>query len=271
MFPFIEMDKEKFPEGKLIFSEGDLGDDAYRILSGSVEIFIQEEGQKLVLATLGEGEIFGEMAMIENRPRSASARVIDPIEVEVIQRGDFSSMLEGGGEQMLPLLSTIFERLRVTNDRLLAALDQLNELEPSKTRRHHESFGLEQASLSVRVDADSEEMCNQTVLNGRVIKHFPFLFGRRGDIAGGDGSINNQLLVADRSPYRVSRKHCFLQSRADAIYVEDTMSRLGTIVNGISIGGKSRENRAKLSPGENTLILGGPDSQVRFKLLVEGS
>lgn len=265
------MKKEKFSKGKLVFAEGDMGDDAYRILSGSVEIYIQEEGQKLVLAILGKGEIFGEMAMIGNRARSASIRVIEPIEVEVIERGDFSSMLEGGREQMLPLLSTIFERLRVTNDRLLAALDRIHELEPSKRPRHHESFGLEHTSPSVRVNPGSEEMFGQTVLTGRVIRHFPFLFGRRGDIAGGDGSINNQLLIADRSPYRVSRKHCYLQSRADAIFVEDTMSRLGTIVNGIQIGGKSHENRAKLSPGENTLILGGPDSQVRFKLLVEGS
>lgn len=265
------MKKNKFSKGKLIFSEGAVGDDAYRILSGSVEISTQQDGQKLVLATLGAGEIFGEMAMIDNRPRSASARVIDPIEVEVIQREDFSSMLEGGSEQMLPLLRTIFDRLRITNDRLSLALDQLNELEPSKTRRHHESFGREQASLCIRLDPDSEEMSNQRVMKGQVIRHFPFLFGRRGNIVGGDGSINNQLLVADRSPYRVSRKHCFLQMRADTIFVEDTMSRLGTIVNGVSIGGESLESRAKLSLGENTLILGGLDSQVRFKLWVEGS
>jgi hypothetical protein len=209
------------------------------------------------------------MAMIENRPRSASARLIESTEVEVIQRDDFLSMLENGGEQILPLLGTTFEHLRVTNDRLLAALGQLHELEPGRFRRHHESFGLGQASLRVRVEPDSEEMLKQTVLSGRIINHFPFMFGRRAGIVGNDGAISKQRLLADRTPYRVSRKHCFLQSGPDAIYVEDTMSKLGTIVNGIPIGGKSRENRAKLSPQENSLILGGPDSQVRFKLQVE--
>lgn len=265
------MEKEKFSVGKLVFREGDSGTVAYRILSGCVEISIQENGQKLVLASLGEGEIFGEMAMIENRPRSASARVVEPTEVELINRDDFFSTLESDGERMLPLLTTIFERLRVTNDRLLAALDRLNDLEPKKRRHHHEALGFGQAELSVKIEPDSEEMSKQTVLHDQIVSHYPFMLGRRGEIAGNEAPASNQLLVADRSPYRVSRQHCFLQARPDAIYVEDTKSKLGTIVNGIHIGGSSRERRAKLSHGENTLVLGGPDSQVRFKLLVEAT
>lgn len=262
------MKKETFPIGKMIFSEGDPGKDAYRIISGRVDIFIQEDSQQVVLATLGEGEIFGEMAMIEKCLRSASARVLETTEVEIIERDHFLEVLESGGQQLLPLLSTIFERLRVTNDRLLTALDKLDELEPKGPRRHREVFGMKQSTLAVIVEADSEEMMKQTVLNGRVIERFPFLFGRRSEIAGGDMLIRNQLLLADRTPYRVSRKHCYLQSESDGIYIEDSSSKLGTIVNGVSIGGNSREDRVKLSPGENTLVLGGPDSQVRFKVEV---
>ena len=59
------MKKEIYPVGKTIFSEGDPGEHAYRIISGCVDIIIQEEGQQVVLATLGEGEVFGEMAMID--------------------------------------------------------------------------------------------------------------------------------------------------------------------------------------------------------------
>lgn len=262
------MNKETFPVGKMIFSEGDPGVNAYRIISGRVDVFIQEDGQQVVLSTLGEGEIFGEMAMIERCPRSASARVLETTEVEIIEREHFLEVLESGGQQLLPLLSTIFERLRVTNDRLLTALDKLDELEPSAPRRHREVFGMEQSTCEVIVEADSEELLKQSLLDGRVINRFPFLFGRRSEIAGGDMLIRNQLLLADRTPYRVSRKHCYLQSGADGIYIEDSSSKLGTIVNGISIGGKSRESRVKLSSGENTLVLGGPDSQVRFKLKV---
>lgn len=262
------MKTEKFPAGKLIFTEGDLGDEAYRIISGSVEISIQDQGQKLVLAALGVGEIFGEMAMIEHRPRSATARVLETAELEVIDRGDFQQILAQGGEKLVPFLTTIFERLRVTNERLLGALDKLDELHPSRDRRQRELFGGRENAITVEVQADSEEMSQQGALQGRVIRQFPFQFGRRGEFAGADTPTINQLLMVDRAPYRVSRKHCILDESADGVFVEDRSSRLGTFVNGVRIGGGSLEHRARLRSGENSLVLGDPDSQVRFKLIV---
>lgn len=116
------MKTDKIQAFKQIFAVGDHGDKAYRVVEGSVEISIQENGQKLVLALLGAGEIFGEMAMIESRPRSATARALEPTTLEVIARLDFQEVLDEGGEQLVPYLTTIFERLRVTNDRLLVAL-----------------------------------------------------------------------------------------------------------------------------------------------------
>jgi len=262
------MKTEKIPTGKLIFAEGDFGDEAYRIVEGLVEISIQDEGQKLVLATFGEGEIFGEMAMIENRPRSASARVLEATTVEVIGRQDFQQILAKGGEQLVPYLTTIFDRLRVTNDRLLAALDKLDTLEPARGHRPHKIFGSSESLIPVQIEPDTDEMRQQTALQQRLVKSFPFQFGRRGEFVGGEALVQNQLLVADRSPYRVSRKHCIMDTSADGIFIEDRNSKLGTIVNGIPIGGNSRETRVRLVSGKNTLVLGGLDSQVRFKLTV---
>ena len=62
--------------------------------------------------------------------------------------------------------------------------------------------------------------------------------------------------------------HCVIDSSADGVYIEDHSSRLGTIVNGIRIGGKSLESRVRLSAGSNSLVLGGGESQVRFSLTV---
>jgi CRP-like cAMP-binding protein len=259
---------ETFPAGKLIFSEGDFGDRAYRILQGSVEISIQDEGGKLVLSTLGVGEIFGEMAMVESRSRSATARVLEQTEVEVLAQEDFQRVFSRGNGQLLPYLTTIFDRLRMTNDRLLVALDRLNELEPSGIRQHQESYGSLQSSGAVNIRPDSSEMKQQTALQEQVAKSFPFQFGRRWELAGTEAVIRNQLLIADRAPYRVSRKHCVLGQSLSDFYIEDRTSKLGTIVNGIRIGGQSCETRVKLTSGVNTLILGGLDSQVRFVLTV---
>ena len=260
------MRTDKFQASKLIFSEGDQGDEAYRVAEGSVEISIQRDGQKLVLAILGAGETFGEMAMIESRPRSATARTLEPTMIEVIARQDFQQMLDEGGEQIVPYLTMIFDRLRVTNDRLLMALSQLNELQPAVKHRHQDIFGSRKSSAIVQIEADSEEMCQPTQLKKRCLRFFPFHFGRRAQLAGVEAFVQNQLLIADLSPFRVSRKHCMIDTSGDAVFIEDKTSQLGTIVNGILIGGKSLETRAKLIRGANTLVLGGQDSQVRFRI-----
>lgn len=135
------MKTDKFQALKLIFAEGDHGEHAYRVIEGSVEISIQRDGQKLILAILGADETFGEMAMIESRPRSATARALKPTIIEVIDRQDFQQILDEGGEQLVPYLTMIFDRLRVTNDRLLIALDKLNELQPAVKHRHQGIFG----------------------------------------------------------------------------------------------------------------------------------
>lgn len=265
------MNTDKFQALKLIFSEGDQGVEAYRVIEGSVEISIQREGQKLVLAILGAGETFGEMAMIESRPRSATARTLEPTMIEVISRQDFQQMLNEGGEQIVPYLTMIFDRLRVTNDRLLMALNKLNELQPAVKHHHQDIFGSRRTLVIVQIEPDTEEMRQQTTLQKRLLRFYPFHFGRRSQLAGAEPMIQNQLLIADRSPFRVSRKHCIIDTSGDAVFIEDTTSQLGTIVNGISIGGKSLETRVKLIRGANTLVLGGQDSQVRFRLDVSAS
>jgi CRP-like cAMP-binding protein len=73
-----------FQPGQMIFREGELNQEAYRILRGRVEISITGEGKPVVLAQLGEGDIFGEMAMVDERPRSASAQCLEVTECVVL-------------------------------------------------------------------------------------------------------------------------------------------------------------------------------------------
>ena len=260
------MKTDKFQALKLIFAEGDHGEQAYRVIEGSVEISIQRDGQKLILAILGAGETFGEMAMIESRSRSATARALEPTTIEVIERQDFQQILDEGGEQLVPYLTMIFDRLRVTNDRLLIALDKLNELQPAVKHRHQGIFGSRRTAVQVLIEPDSEEMHQQTALKKRLLRFFPFHFCRRAQNTSTKAILQNQILISDRSPFRVSRKHCIIDTVGESVFIEDKTSQLGTFVNGIPIGGNSQETRVKLIHGSNTLVLGGQDSHVRFRL-----
>jgi len=112
------MSSALFQPGQMIFREGDTTQEAYRILKGRVEISIAGEGKSVILAQLGEGDIFGEMAMVDERPRSASAQALEVTECEVLTAENFNEAVLQRPEILVPYLASFFERLRTANDRL---------------------------------------------------------------------------------------------------------------------------------------------------------
>ncbi len=112
------MSQAVFQPGQMIFREGDTTQEAYRILKGRVEISIAGDGKAVILAQLGEGDIFGEMAMVDERPRSASAQALEVTECEVLTAENFNEAVLQRPEILIPYLASFFERLRTANDRL---------------------------------------------------------------------------------------------------------------------------------------------------------
>ena len=107
-----------FQPGQVIFREGESSQEAYRILRGRVEISIVADGKPVILAQLGEGDIFGEMAMVDERPRSASAQALEVTECEVLTPENFNELVLSRPEVLIPYMASFFERLRTANDRL---------------------------------------------------------------------------------------------------------------------------------------------------------
>lgn len=85
---------EYFPAHYTLFQKGVVGDAMYIIKSGMVKIF-NEEAE---LANLGEGDFFGEMALIEDQPRMASAETLSDCEIFVLKRSDFARLLQSSPE-----------------------------------------------------------------------------------------------------------------------------------------------------------------------------
>ena len=107
-----------FQPGQVIFREGESSQEAYRILQGRVEISILADGKPVILAQLGVGDIFGEMAMVDERPRSASAQSLEVTECEVLTPENFNELVLARPEVLIPYMASFFERLRTANDRL---------------------------------------------------------------------------------------------------------------------------------------------------------
>ncbi|MDD3449892.1 MAG: EAL domain-containing protein [Gammaproteobacteria bacterium] len=111
--------KKTFRSGSIIFKEGEPGTAAYIIEKGMVEIAALQRGERRVMALLTEGEIFGEMALIDDGLRSATAIAVQDTEVLVINREYVRDRLDGTDPLLKLFLHVILKRLREldTDDR----------------------------------------------------------------------------------------------------------------------------------------------------------
>jgi len=108
--------KKTFDVGETIFKEGDAGGEAYLIRNGYVSIWKQDGDNRIELATRGPGEIMGEMALIDDKPRSATVLAKTEVVVEIITRDDLKKMLTGVPEPVVIILHQLLTRLRDINE-----------------------------------------------------------------------------------------------------------------------------------------------------------
>jgi len=119
--------ERQFAAGREIFREGATGDGVYFVKSGLVEISAGQSG-RLVFSRLGPGEIFGEMAVLEHRPRSATASAVEATEVFFLPRGELLPFIERSPGLAFSLLQQISHRLREFNHLHVQELVQAESL-----------------------------------------------------------------------------------------------------------------------------------------------
>ena len=136
-----------FDTDEFIFSEGDPGDCAYIIDSGMVEVSLDKEGRKLVMATLTQGDILGEMAIIDRQPRSASARAIVPTVVTSIPLDYISQKIEQSDPTVRMFLRLAMARYRDMNARLGQVFEELSLNNPGSGDEDFASSTMELKSV----------------------------------------------------------------------------------------------------------------------------
>ena len=104
--------EQTYQPGQLIMRQGDTGVGAFIIRNGKVEIIQERDGKEQRLATLGPGDVVGEMALLDEFPRSASVRAIEPTTALGIQRWHFKGILESHPQLALALLPILTRRIR---------------------------------------------------------------------------------------------------------------------------------------------------------------
>lgn len=110
-----KIERRDVDDGEILFEEGDAADKAYLVLDGKVQIFRTSGNEEIVLATLGRGDILGEMSLIDNQPRMASARVMGKARLTVITQDDLASRLgklDDNDKVLRRLIDVFVNRLR---------------------------------------------------------------------------------------------------------------------------------------------------------------
>lgn len=117
--------KKKYAKGSIIFKEDDFGDTFYIIKKGMVQILKHvRENVNSVIATLEEGDFFGEMALIEESNRSATVEVIKDCELIVIERSNFQALIKSDNSIALVVMKTLGNRLRKMDKRTISAEEE---------------------------------------------------------------------------------------------------------------------------------------------------
>ena len=101
--------------GEIVFSENEPGDTMYIVLSGRFAILKGDLDSPTIIGYRGEGEIFGEMALLDNQPRSATIIAIEPLHLLSISRQSFRQLLEVMPSVSFRIMETLSARLRRSN------------------------------------------------------------------------------------------------------------------------------------------------------------
>ena len=111
----------KYPKNSMVILEEEFGDIIFIILKGTVKITrVNDEGKEVILALLGAGEIFGEMAILDGEARSANALAQEDCELLAIQKSEFLNLLRRNFKISFALMRELAKRLRKSDQQIEA-------------------------------------------------------------------------------------------------------------------------------------------------------
>lgn len=134
----------------IVIHEGDEGDALYVILEGKVKVFVSDEtGKEVVLGVQGPCDYFGDLALIDRAPRSASVMTTEPTSLAYVSRADFERCLHDEPAIAMKLISSLTQRIRILTDlvkdlALLSVRDRVIHILSKLAIPHDEKLTIDQ-------------------------------------------------------------------------------------------------------------------------------
>lgn len=124
----IILERRFVPEGTLVMRQGEPGNCAYLIQSGSVRVYTEHDGKRVDLAKLDLGQIFGEMALIFDEPRTASVIATEDCNLIVLTRQTFKSKLEKSDPTIRAIVTMLTQRIISANNTVVNKKSGIQDL-----------------------------------------------------------------------------------------------------------------------------------------------
>jgi len=251
------------PAGTDILCEGYCSAHVFVLLEGRVRVSrCDGQGQTIVLAELGHGEVFGEMGLISQQPSSATVTAIDEVKLRKLDKEQFSYALAHNPSSVEQVLQTLLKRMRQMNDRVME-LEQLlaEQGEQAVSSNAHQQPKLGKLCISGCTPQARHALGDQESLH---IDTFPFQIGRHSSKKKSSwfASKGNDLDIHDIPPYGLSQQHCRVTLKKNTLILSDH-SRMGTWLDDQVV-----EGQITLTAGIHRLSLGSAYSQFSFELQV---
>ncbi len=207
----------EYEPGEQIFSQGDSGSDMFIVHEGRVEILQEIAGSPAQLAELEKGDFFGEMSLLEELPRLASARALTAVKLVRVDSAAFDKLLRRDPEIAIRIMRKLSHRLRETDEQLRSLADVPPPLAPSAERpaKAHSLLHLESRARFPLKGAGETKI------------------GRGDPVTGQQPDVDLSPVDPDRSS---SRRHAKLYYEDGAFHVVEEIGTInGTFVNGVRL------------------------------------
>lgn len=119
---------KNYKDGSIIFEENSIGKEMYIILSGNVKIIKKKGDVETVIATLGEGDFFGEMSLFDNYPRSATVKAEGNVSLLEINQKNFLKKISKDPSLAFRMLEKMSHRIRKTDDKIMNYIVEMKNL-----------------------------------------------------------------------------------------------------------------------------------------------
>ena len=220
-----------FDNGQILFPEGEDGDDMYIIQSGRVAIKKKVKDGDTTLAVLEKGDFFGEMAILERMPRSATAEVIEPGDLIVISGEMFGDMIKANPEIAVRMLRKQSIRLRETNRQLESLM--AGGVMPAAGSSEASPPTPPPTSGTLQAEAKAYFISPST---GNVFPVFSHeaLLGRFDSVTGQSPEVD---LTKEDQSRNISRRHARLVVKDGKFFIAEEIGTMnGTFLNGKKLG-----------------------------------